>query len=66
MTLDGDVETRPPEAMHASRRTFKVRARPMGLQPGINPARLNQIADDLEVEASGISLRGHIERREES
>jgi hypothetical protein len=30
---------------------FVVHARPMGLRPGVDPARLNQLADDLEAEA---------------
>jgi len=30
---------------------FVVKARPMGLRSGIDPAGLNQLADDLEVEA---------------
>ena len=30
---------------------FKTRARPMGLRTGIDPARLNQLADDAEVDA---------------
>ena len=30
---------------------FKTRARPMGLRTGIDPARLNQFADDMEVDA---------------
>ena len=30
---------------------FKVSARPMGLRTGIDPARLNQLADDIEVDA---------------
>ena len=30
---------------------FKVRARPMGLKAGIDPAGLNKLADDLDVEA---------------
>ncbi len=30
---------------------FKVRARPMGLRAGIDPARLNQFADEMEVDA---------------
>ena len=29
----------------------KTRARPMGLRTGIDPARLNQLADDAEVAA---------------
>jgi hypothetical protein len=31
--------------------SFVVKARPMGLRPGIDPDRLNQLADELEVEA---------------
>jgi hypothetical protein len=30
---------------------FKTRARPMGLRTGIDPVRLNQLADELEVDA---------------
>ncbi len=30
---------------------FQVNARPMGLRAGIDPARLNALADDLEAEA---------------
>ncbi len=30
---------------------FVVEARPMGLMPGIDPTRLNQLNDDLEIEA---------------
>ncbi len=30
---------------------FVVKARPMGLMPGIDPTRLNQLNDDLEIEA---------------
>ena len=30
---------------------FEVRARPMGLRPGIDPARLNALADELETDA---------------
>lgn len=38
-----------PAAAAESR--FKVRARPMGLRTGIDPARLNQLADETEVDA---------------
>ena len=34
-----------------SRKTFKVRPHPMGLRPGIDPTKLNQLADELEAEA---------------
>ena len=30
---------------------FRVEARPLGLRAGIDPARLNQLHDDLEVDA---------------
>jgi hypothetical protein len=30
---------------------FKVKARPMGLRTGIDPARLNQLYDEMEVDA---------------
>ena len=32
-------------------RRFRVKARPMKLRPGTDPAGLNKLADDLEVEA---------------
>ena len=33
------------------RSSFVVQARPMGLRPGLDPAGLNKLADELEVEA---------------
>lgn len=35
----------------AKRAPFVVKARPMGLRPGLDPAGLNKLADDFEVEA---------------
>jgi hypothetical protein len=35
----------------AQSRKFVVDARPLGLRPGIDPVRLGEVADDLEVEA---------------
>jgi hypothetical protein len=32
-------------------RPFKVQARNLGLRPGIDPQKLNQIADELEAES---------------
>ena len=29
---------------------FEIKSRPMGLRPGIDPAGLNKLADDLEVD----------------
>lgn len=33
------------------RRPFVIQARPMGLRPGLDPAGLNKLADEFEVEA---------------
>ena len=39
-------------------RPFVVRGRPMGLRAGIDPGRLNQMADELEAEAfASLSVR---------
>jgi hypothetical protein len=35
----------------ADEEPFEVHARPMGLRPGIDPARLNHLNDELEIEA---------------
>lgn len=32
-------------------RPFVLKARPLGLRPGLDPAGFNKLADDLEVEA---------------
>jgi len=45
-----DGLSREPE--QRKRLPFVVKAKPMGLRPGIDPASLNQLADDLEVKAS--------------
>jgi hypothetical protein len=42
----------------ARRRRFTVNARPMGLKAGIDPARFNQLADQLEIDATVQTLRG--------
>jgi hypothetical protein len=34
----------------ARRRPFVVKARPMHLQPGLDPGSLNRLADELEME----------------
>ncbi|GAB5560637.1 MAG: antitoxin [Synoicihabitans sp.] len=36
---------------------FVVEARPMGLRPGLDPARLHEVANDLEAEAFAITTR---------
>jgi hypothetical protein len=33
------------------RKRFSVKARPMGLRPGIDPTKLAELADELETEA---------------
>lgn len=41
----------------AKTKPFTVKARPMGLRPGIDPARLGELADNLEIEAFLASTR---------
>lgn len=36
---------------------FVVEARPMGLRPGLDPARLHEVANDLEAEAFATTTR---------
>jgi hypothetical protein len=52
---------RPP-GPNRKRRSFVVEARPMGLRAGIDPARLAEVADDLEVEAF-LKLTRQLERK---
>ena len=33
------------------RKPFVVKARPMGLRPGIDPARLGELVDEMEIDA---------------
>lgn len=44
------------------REPFVVKARPMGLRTGIDPARLTELADDLEVDAF-LKLTKKLERK---
>ncbi len=41
----------------AVKRPFVVKARPMTLQPGIDPAGLNKLADELEADAFVVMAR---------
>ena len=53
-------------AVQASEPRFEVKPRPMGLRAGIDPARLGDLADDLEVEAFldvSRSLKGTADKR---
>jgi len=53
-------------AVQASEPRFKVKPRPMGLRAGIDPARVGDLADDLEVEAFldvSRSLKGTADKR---
>jgi hypothetical protein len=43
-------------------KSFPIKARPMGLRTGIDPARLTEVADDLEVEAF-LALTRRLERK---
>ena len=36
---------------------FRVKPHPLGLRPGIDPSRLNQLADELEVEELARRMR---------
>lgn len=40
-----------PKGTRVARRPFVVKARPLGLRPGLDPAGFNQLADELEVDA---------------
>ena len=33
------------------RKPFVVKARPMGLRPGLDPTRLSELADEMEIDA---------------
>ncbi len=44
---------------------FVVRARRMGLRPGIDPGRLNQLADELEAEAFADLSRKRLREEEQ-
>jgi hypothetical protein len=53
-------------AVQASEPRFEVKPSPMGLRAGIDPARLGDLADDLEVEAFldvSRSLKGTADKR---
>lgn len=43
---------------------FSVDARPMGLRAGVEPTRLNQLNDDLQVDAFLDTTQRLLERRE--
>jgi hypothetical protein len=40
-----------------NRPRFAIKARPMGLRPGIDPAGLNKLADDLETDGIAGKVR---------
>jgi hypothetical protein len=42
---------RPRLAPSPRRKPFVVKARPMGLRPGIDPARLGELSDEMETDA---------------
>ena len=53
-TLRAGLGAKPPKARHSH---FIVRARPMGLRAGIDPASLNQVADELEADGTMAKAR---------
>jgi hypothetical protein len=50
-----------PSGFVKKQKPFVVNARPMGLRSGVDPARLMEMADDLEVEAF-LTLTKRLER----
>jgi hypothetical protein len=49
----GLAHTVPPKP-----KAFVVKAKPMGLRPGLDPAKLHDLADEMELEAfAGITRR---------
>jgi hypothetical protein len=50
-TLNSAVRAGLSGGQRATRTPFKLKARPMGLRPGIDPAGLNKLGDELEVDA---------------
>lgn len=46
--LRAGLRGKPP--IVARRTRFVVKAKPMGLRPGIDPASFNHLADDLEID----------------
>ncbi len=51
-TLNAAIRTGlGPKTVPASRRPFVIKARPLRMRPGLDPAGFNKLADDLEVEA---------------
>jgi hypothetical protein len=42
---------RPKQGMPCQRKPFVVKARPMGLRSGIDPIRLGELADEMEIAA---------------
>ena len=40
-----------PKRNRTKRHPFVVQARPLGLRPGFDPAAINRLADDLEIDA---------------
>jgi hypothetical protein len=53
-----------PARSSGKRKPFVVKARPMGLRAGIDPARLTEVADELEVEAF-LNLTRRLERKKQ-
>ncbi len=47
-----------PKPLAKTRPRFVIKARPMGLRPGIDPTSLNQLAGELEVEGVAAKNRG--------
>lgn len=56
-TLNGALRAALASRSPQSRPPFVVKARPMGLRPGIDPAGFNRLVDDLEIGALAVPPR---------
>lgn len=56
-TLNAALRTALSSRVLHARVPFAVKARPMGLRPGIDPAGLNRLSDDLEIDAVAVPPR---------
>lgn len=60
-TLNAAVRAGLSPKRPRARRAFVLRAKPLGLRSGLDPAGFNKLADELEVEA--VLEKGRTQRR---
>jgi len=51
VTLNNAVREAFQTKKNPSRKPFVVKARPLGLRPGMDPTRLSELADEMEIDA---------------